>query len=407
MRYSKLPFASLIFIILISPLNTGKAQGSEPPHIEPSVNINFGESIEFSAVIESNVDPVRAALFIRASTDVPFSAHIVDIAPGLPKRASIQFNPQAINMRPFALVEYFWQIDFADGTTITMEPLQVSYHDARYSWQKLHREDADVYWIEGDLEWAQDIYAIAKSGLPEIERTLAKTISTTIQIYVYPSQSGLQNSLRLAGINQASAHTLPELGVVLIAGKSGPETLIRFEKEIPHELVHLMLYDRMGSAINNLPAWLDEGLATFFEQAPRQVYSSTLQQAVDNGALIEMETLCAGFPISESDRILAYAQSASFITYLIDVYGTGGINQLLDAYTEGTTCTGGIQRVYQRSLSQLESEWKRVSLDEAGSPNKIKWLTYILAVAVLVFAVMSTYWVFSHKRRSTGEQSES
>jgi hypothetical protein len=403
MQSLRLSFALLFVIILTNPFINGQVQEPEPPRIEPSVTIHFGDSIEFSVIIESEVVPVRAALFLRTSSDAPFNVHVVDVVPGKPGKASIQFNPQAINLRPFTLLEFYWRIDFADGTTITMDPQQVSYRDERFTWQMLSREGLIVYWVEGNLEWAQDIYAVASSVLPEIEKTLSKEMSGTFQIYVYPSQTELQNSLRLVGINQASAHTLPELGVVLIAGVSGPETLIRFEREIPHEIVHLILYDRMGPAISNLPAWLDEGLATRFENAPQLIYSTALQEAAENRSLIEMETLCTGFPIAESDQILAYAQSASFITYLIDVYGTGGINQLLDAYMEGTTCTGGVQRVYQRSLGQLESEWKRVAITDVGSPIETEWIPYIGAVVVVFLTVLVIYWFLSRRRKSSIE----
>lgn len=403
MQSLRLSFALLFGIILTNPFINGQVQEPETPRIEPSVTIHFGDSIEFSVMIESEMVPVRAALFLRTSSDAPFNFHVVDVAPGKPGKASIQFNPQEINLRPFTLLGYYWQIDFSDGTTITTDPQQVSYLDERFTWQMLSREGLIIYWVEGNLEWVQDIYAIAASVLPEIEKTLAKEMSGTFQIYVYPSQTELQNSLRQAGINQASAHTLPEFGVVLIAGESGPETLIRFEREIPHEIVHLVLYERMGPAISNLPAWLDEGLATRFENAPHQVLSSALQQAVDNGTLIDMETLCVGFPISESDQILAYAQSASFITYLIDVYGTGGINQLLDAYMEGTTCTGGVQRVYQRSLGQLESEWKRITLDYAGSHDEIEATLYIGIAVILILALVIIYWLFSRRRKLMSE----
>jgi hypothetical protein len=175
---------------------------------------------------------------------------------------------------------------------------------------------------------------------------------------------------------------------VLLAGESDPETLIRFEQEIPHELVHLLLYERMGTKIDNLPTWLSEGLSTYFERSPSQLYSNALNKAHSNDAWIEMASLCSSFPISENDLVLAYAQSESFTNYLLDVYGTGGVVRLLDAYQEGTTCTGGVQRVYQRSLAQLETEWRHVTFSEDAFFDQTMTQIYIGIVGVLIVAAL-------------------
>jgi hypothetical protein len=104
-----------------------------------------------------------------------------------------------------------------------------------------------------------------------------------------------------------------------------------------------------------------------------------------------MHSLCASFPISEEDALLAYAQSASFTQYLLDIYGVGGIAKLLDAYQEGVSCEGGIQRVYQRPISQLESEWRWTTL---SNPNLLEiarpilpWLLLGLSI-IAVFAIV-------------------
>jgi hypothetical protein len=237
--------------------------------------------------------------------------------------------------------------------------------------------------------------------LNNIATVLTVQRSTNRHIYIYPTQSELQQSLRQAGINLASAHALPELGVVLVAGGSDAETLIRLEREIPHELTHLLLYERMGPSLINLPVWLNEGLATSFERSPRRLYTQALEQALERDELLQMESLCASFPISEQDRQLAYAQSASFTNYLADIYGVGGIVQLLDAYEEGTSCTGGVQRVFQRSLGQLESEWRQVAFDSVPIISQPGKLFYFAAVGSLASIAVAAAVLLIRRRRGT------
>jgi hypothetical protein len=369
------------------------AQDAEPPNLIHSVTIDFGKSVQFSLSIEASAVPVRAALFLRPSSDSQFKAHIVGLTSDDPLQVDMQFSPQIINLRPFAQLEYYWQVDFTDGEVSTTDPIQVTYLDTRFEWSVFSGEELSVHWVEGGIDWAQDVYAIAASSLPEIEATLGARSPGSRHLYIYPTQSDLQNSLRLAGITQASAHTLPELGVVLVAGDNNPETLIRLEQEIPHELVHVLLYERMGPGLENLPAWLNEGLATYFERSPRQVYTSALRAAAKDDSLLEMQSLCSSLPISESERILAYAQSASFINYLLDVYGTGGIVRLLDAYEEGTTCTGGVQRVFQRSLGQLENEWQKVAFESISNAVSERLLYLSIGGLVVLAAVFLRFLI--------------
>lgn len=376
------------------------AQDAEPPQLKPSVSIEFGENVEFSLSVEYAEAPIRAALFLRPSLESQFKANIAEKTSSTSAQFKVQLNPQSIKLHPFTQLEYYWQVDFANGEVTTTEPVRVTYVDTRFDWHVLNRDQIQVYWVDGGVDWAQDVYAIAASALPEITLTLGARMDRSRQIYIYPTQSDLQNSMRLAGITQASAHTLPELGVVLVAGKDDPETLIRFEQEIPHELVHVLLYERMGADIDNLPVWLDEGLATNFERSPRQVYDSALSTAAEQNALLDMQSLCASFPISGTDRILAYAQSASFTNYLLDVYGTGGIVQLLDAYEEGTTCTGGVQRVYQRSLGRLEDEWKRVAFENSFGGQSIRSI-YIIIAGLAILVLLIAALLFRRTRTQT------
>jgi hypothetical protein len=389
---AQLLIATLTILLLI-PTSIISAQDSQPQDLQPLVTIDFGERINFSIQIHSSTAPVRAALFLRPSPDSRFDAHIGEIEAGQTSAVEIGFEPQALNLLPFAQLEYYWQIDFEDGSIQTTDIVRVTYLDERFAWQEFSRDRLTVHWVDGGIDWGQDLLSIAEAALPKIQTLIAVPSSGQRHIYIYPGQAELRNSLRQAGINQASAHTLPELGVMLLAGENDSETLIRFEREIPHELVHLLLYERMGPAIDNLPVWLNEGLSTYFEQSPRPVYSNALEEAHEEDALIDMESLCASFPISESGRILAYAQSESFTNYLLDVYGTGGIVRLLDAYQEGTSCTGGVQRVYQRSLLQLEEEWRQVTFGDHSTLPISMLLLYLgigvgITTAALIVALL-------------------
>ncbi len=70
-----------------------------------------------------------------------------------------------------------------------------------------------------------------------------------------------------------------------------------------------MLYQITGPQYDTLPFWLGEGLATLAESAPNPAYAVVLETAVANQAIIPFDQLCLSFPDSETDALLAYAQS--------------------------------------------------------------------------------------------------
>jgi hypothetical protein len=210
-------------------------------------------------------------------------------------------------------------------------------------------------------------------------------------VYVYPTTADLQAGLLLGGQAWTGGHAEPSLGVVLVSAVPSTEGIVGLERSLPHELVHLLLYQRMSVAYANLPPWLNEGLATLAEGDPDPGYRLALEDAARVGDFLPLTSLCAPFPASSTAARLAYAESASIVQYLQDVYGIGAISALLDAYQEGsTTCSGGILRVLGRSPDQLEAEWIRASFHSTEPLEILRpfipWL--ILIIPMLILAVI-------------------
>jgi hypothetical protein len=244
-------------------------------------------------------------VFIREGSSESTHVAIAVLSDGSTISAEVIENVQTLGVEPFSTITYWWQIDFANGDNYITDPASFVYEDNRFDWRSMGNSNITVHWIEGDITRGQDILNLANDSILKIQHDLA----------------------------------LPPTGV---------EGQISLERDLPHELVHILLYERMGDQYHNLPTWLNEGLATLQEGVPNPAYIFELDRAARENALISMHSLCASFPISEEDALLAYAQSASFTQYMLDIYGVGGIALLLDAYQEGTSCEGGVQRVYQR-----------------------------------------------------------
>jgi len=383
-------------------LDPASAQEGEI-RVDTHAEYQYGSSIHFSARIQAPTTVSRAVVFFREGSSEYTHITVADLTEGPTILAEATEEIQTLGIEPFTTLTYWWQIDFADSEIYLSDPESFVYDDNRFNWQSLDNTPVTVHWVEGDITRGQEIFNLANDSITRIQHDLALPATDPVNLYVYPTVGQLQSSMRMGGATWIGGHSHPELGAVLLAAPVGVEGQISLERDVPHELVHILLYQRMGDQYHNLPTWLNEGLATLQEGVPNPAYIFELDRAARENALLSMNSLCASFPISEEDALLAYAQSASFTQYLLDIYGVGGVALLLDAYQEGTSCEGGVQRVYQRPISQLESEWRWTTL---SNPNLLDFAQPLLPWFLLGLSVIVAFGIvlFLSRRQHTGEE---
>ena len=158
------------------------------------------------------------------------------------------------------------------------------------------------------------------------------------------------------------------------------------ERQIPHELMHILLFQELGPGYENLPTWFNEGLASIAELYPNPDYLILLDKARLNNTLLPIESLCQTFPREASGAFLAYAEATSFTRYLHQQFGTSGLKQLVMNFADGMDCQRGIQATYDETITQLERKWRREAFGESIVSSALEkllpWL--VLAAAALL-----------------------
>ena len=212
---------------------------------------------------------------------------------------------------------------------------------------------------------------LARTSLESITDFLQSPPLETVEIYIYPSLPDLQMALRLTRQEWVGGQARPDVGVVLLAIPNSEETIIQMQQYIPHELTHLILYKKMGpQGYAYLPTWLNEGLASHFEQRPEAAYAVALEKARNEGDLIPLSILSSPFYSMPTEKIiLAYAESQSVTAYLQQTYGWSAIRALLDAYTDGLDYSQGVEKALNTTLAKLERDWQ-VWLEQGTTPEQ-------------------------------------
>lgn len=337
--------------------------------VQSDASYAFGQSMRFTLRAKSTQVIEEVTLFFNTPDMEQTYAVNVELSPAKEIDLVHEVSLTQVQLAPFVTVRYWWRLSTRDGS-IMVEEKTVAYVDDRFSWHSAQREGIDVHWTgdEGDLgQVALDV--IARSQ-PKLALLFPGDVAP-LSVYIYPSMADLRSALRLTGRDWLGADAMPELGVVLVTAVNPRTAAFDLGKSIPHELSHLLLFRSLGPAYDNAPRWLDEGLATSFESTPDVGYRQTLDAAIANQTTIPLTSLCASFPGDDAGTRLAYAESASLVTFIRQQYGTEALRGLVDAYADGADCGSGVERVLNLSLVELEADWLR---SEAPRPPLAQFL---------------------------------
>jgi hypothetical protein len=319
----------------------------------------FGEQVIFSATIRTST-PIQSAAIVILDEGHSLT-YTQPLAINADSTTQFVFDARQNALRPFTYVRWRYEFALGDGTVFQSETFSIRYDDNRFAWQRLESNGLRVFWYAGDSTFAQNALNAALAGVRVINEVFPVDLSQPIDIFIYPSQNDLAF---LSAETWTAGHANPALGVVLVAVEPGLEQSLRMDQRIPHELMHVLSYRRIGAGYNNAPAWLREGLATLVEINPSVEYDRALLEARTRSALIPLLDLCASFPAQPDSAFLAYAESRSFVAYLRNTYGSSKLTELARAYADGVTCERGVEIVYGTSFAQLELRWREAALGE-------------------------------------------
>jgi tetratricopeptide (TPR) repeat protein len=127
------------------------------------------------------------------------------------------------------------------------------------------------------------------------------------------------------------------------------------ERRLRHEYVHVIV---RHLSRDNVPWWLNEGLAEFNTRELSEHQIASLQRAYRENRAFPLSYLTDN-PLKKmnSDLIqLAYTQSQATVQLLVNRFGQRRMNQLLTQLGDNVPPADAIQRVYRRTLSQIEEE---------------------------------------------------
>lgn len=142
-------------------------------------------------------------------------------------------------------------------------------------------------------------------------------------------------------------------GQIRLPVRGASQNLAEFDRVLTHELTHAML---KSIASRNLPAWLNEGLAMYFEGRDTAMSERRLAAAKLFVPLAVLQTSFAR--LNTAQAVVAYEESAFATRALVDRIGPAGVGQLLQDLGAGQTMDQAIER-FGIMFAAFESDLER------------------------------------------------
>ncbi len=216
--------------------------------------------------------------------------------------------------------------------------------------------------IRGSRHFEQQILAELESAYDQLGDYLGLRPERRIEVVIY--DPGVFDQ-QFAGAFRFAAAGFYH-GVIRIRGATALD--VRLSRVLHHELVHAALDAAAPSY--SLPAWLNEGLAEWFEsrtQGKRHLNGTEqamLSSAKSHGVLFSFASLSTPSfgHLDQNAAHLAYLQSYGMVEFLANQRGERSLREFCDRLMRTRNLERTLKRVYRANLQTLEARF----VDELG-----------------------------------------
>ncbi len=326
--------------------------------ISTRVENDFPQSLNFSIEAEST-HLITELQFIYTVPKILRPSVTVtqypDFEPGTYVEADWSWDARKASIPPGAEIEYKWVIENSAEDRIETETVSRTFDDIRHDWRELEDEDIHLFWYEGKDSFGQELMEAAQQALVKHAETTDSELEEQVQIYIYGSTEDLHDAV-LYTDEWTGGMAFPEYGIIAIGVE--PYNLEWGKRAVTHELSHMVIYQVTYSPLSDVPAWLDEGIAMYSEGELTGNFKQRLEKAISEDNLFSIRSISGNFPAATEEAELAYAQSYSLVEFLIENFGSAKMQQLLQAFSAGTSLDDALLEVYGFDSKQLETDWR-------------------------------------------------
>jgi hypothetical protein len=348
-----------LLLVSLSPVVVqGQGQGSITIS-NSTATVNYPLTLNFSSQVKSNsnITDVRLRYKVEQMSYADVTSEgFVDLTPSTTVNAKWSLDMRRIGgLPPGSLVDYWWAARNAAGNQVETSPVQYRFNDTRYKWQNISSDKVTIFWYNGTAAFAQELMNTAQQSLVKLAKDTGAAPDKMVNIYIYASAQDLQGAMvfpqEWTGGVAFTQYSIVAIGI-------SPSNLAWGKGAMTHELTHIVVYQVIYNPYNDLPVWLNEGLAMYSEGPLDSQFTAPLKSAIQNKKLLSVRTICSPFSAFADRSVLSYAESYTLIAYLTSQYGADKMLELLKTFKQGSSYDAAFQTVYGFNLDGLDSQWR-------------------------------------------------
>ena len=319
--------------------------------------VRFPGDVVFNVEVEGGqADIVEIRLYYRVSRSGVWSYAYPHVSPS--RRVEASFNLDfsgASYVPPGTEVEYFYSVTDSLGNALDTDPRTFLYVDGKYRWQTVAAGPLTLYWHDLPQGRVEGMAREIEGSLDEVASALGVDLDVPMRGVIYNSQresrDAFPNQSRTTTEGQVFAgYAFPENGVFVGVGFN-PGLIV-------HEAAHILMHEAAGSPWARVPAWVNEGFASYVEPGGRG-YARAFSIGASGGAspgqipLRHMSTL----PGRPSDIRYFYRKAESVVGYLLEVHGEDRFRDFLGDLDGGADPEQALVATYGFGQDDLDQKW--------------------------------------------------
>ena len=303
-------------------------------------------------------------------------------------------------------IEYYYVIRDAEGNTFETERFFLEYKDPNYDWQTFRQDGLIVLWHNRPENEVKEVARDVNERLGAIRELLGLENTKPMKAVILNSRSEASRSFPVVSAAATQGHlyggfAFGELDVFVLVGLD--------RNGMIHEMTHLLIDEAVDSPLARIPAWLNEGLAMYFESGSGG-RKAIVSRAASRGDLIPLRSMGA-VPGIPSDVRLFYAQAWSLVDYMMASRGQESMTALLGAINSGRSIEAAILVTHGISLEGLEREWRievagGSSVGAIADPGTIGTSFLIAGSFVVALVIVLFRWLRNLSNPPSAEDSE-
>ena len=381
-----LAFVSIsLLLFLLQLVHTAFAAGDNIRVVSNEREVHFPDDVVFNLEVEGDSDIVEVRLYYRVPPSGTWAYAYLNLTPSRHVETRFNLNVSGISyLPPGTELEYYYSIQSAQGSSLRTELRKFTYVDDRFQWRTTTTGPLTIFSHDLPRKRVEEVGREVERSLGHVAEVLQLSAVTPLRGIIYNSKAEAREAFPHQsktttdkGIFQGFA--FPDRGVFVGVGLH-PSLIV-------HESTHLLLEQAVSSPVAMIPAWVNEGFASYMEPRAAGYGRGSLRDT--DPSLMPLRHMYS-LPGRLEDIRYFYRKAESVVGYMIEDYGAESFRTFLGILNEGKVAEEALTAAYGFGTDELDRLWSSsthpapASSSGGGDTRFAYFDTLLIAVLLLV-----------------------